>query len=123
MGVKQRWEKRRDRKKIAEFLGEQFALSDEVKRQLIHVGHYLATGNCPLGHKLHRVRPAPTPTAPVPVAKPPRQPKSAAPAALKPTHQLVTDIVDAGGILERNVATEGASRSVMRCCASCATYP
>ncbi len=70
---------------------------------------YLATGNYPPGHKLHRVRPTPLPTAQVAVAKPSQQPKSAAPAALKPTHQLVTDIVDAGGVLERNVTDDNAN--------------
>jgi hypothetical protein len=68
--------------------------------------HYLATGNYPPGHKLHRIRPTLPPTAPVAVANAPRRANSAAPAALKPTHQLVKDIVDAGGILERNVSDD-----------------
>lgn len=68
--------------------------------------HYLATGNYPPGHKLHRVRPTPPPTGHVAVAEPPRQRASSASATLKPTHQLVKNIVDAGGILERNVSDD-----------------
>jgi hypothetical protein len=68
--------------------------------------HYLVTGNYPPGHKLHRVRSTPPATAPVAVAKPLRQRKLAEAAALKPTHQLVKNIVDAGGILERNIADD-----------------
>lgn len=67
--------------------------------------HYLATGNYPAGHRLHRVRP-PRPTV-TPVVSPRRAPQPSSPAAIKPTYQLVKDIVDAGGVLERDLTDDG----------------
>lgn len=70
---------------------------------------YLATGNYPAGHRLHRVRvprPMPPPDA---IREEPPPPKVAGPAQLKPTHQLVKDIVDAGGLLERDVTNDDRS--------------
>lgn len=62
--------------------------------------HYLEVGNYPSGHRLHRVR-APHPPASAP-ARPPRPVRSESPTRMKPTHQLVKAIVDAGGVLERD---------------------
>lgn len=70
---------------------------------------YLATGNYPTGHRLHRVR-VPRPLSPPSTSrKEPPPPKAAGPVQLKPTHQLVKDIVDAGGLLERNVSDDDRS--------------
>ncbi|MGV0578101.1 hypothetical protein ABQE57_05940 [Mycolicibacterium elephantis] len=66
--------------------------------------HYLKTGNYPPGHRLHRIRP-PKAVAPL-AATSPRPPKLSAPAALKPPHKLVRDILDAGGALERDVSED-----------------
>lgn len=65
--------------------------------------HYLKTGNYPAGHRLYRVRP---PSIARPAPAPVRTPRSSTPAASKPTYQLVKDIVEAGGVLERDI-TEG----------------
>jgi hypothetical protein len=68
--------------------------------------HYLKTGNYPPGHRLHRIRPPRPPTvSPLP-ATPRRPPKTSVPAAVKPTHQLVKDIHDAGGVLDRDVSED-----------------
>ena len=70
---------------------------------------YLAIGNYPAGHRLHRVRvprPLPPPDA---SRKEPPAPKAAGPVPLKPTHQLVKDIVDAGGLLERDLTDDDRS--------------
>jgi hypothetical protein len=67
--------------------------------------HYLETGNYPSGHRLHRVRPARTPTVSLKIPQPRRGPRPPV-AEVKPTHQLVKDIIDAGGVLERNLADE-----------------
>lgn len=67
---------------------------------------YLAAGNYPAGHRLHRVRvprPLPRPDA---IRKERPAPKVTGPVPLKPTHQLVKDIVDAGGLLERNLTDD-----------------
>jgi len=70
---------------------------------------YLATGNYPAGHRLHRVRiPRPLPR-PSTSRKEPPPPKTAGPVPLKPTHQLVKDIVDAGGLLERDLTDDARS--------------
>lgn len=70
---------------------------------------YLATGNYPAGHRLHRVR-VPRPLPPPNTSRPePRAPKVTGPVPLKPTHQLVKDIVDAGGLLERDLTDDDRS--------------
>lgn len=68
--------------------------------------HYLKTGIYPPGHRLRRIRP-PRPSAVSSLtATSARPPKPSAPAAMKPTHQLVKDILDAGGVLERDVSED-----------------
>jgi len=67
---------------------------------------YLATGNYPAGHRLHRVR-VPRPLPPPNISrKEPPPPKAAGPVELKPTRQLVKDLVDAGGLLERDLSDD-----------------
>jgi hypothetical protein len=68
--------------------------------------YYLANGNYPVGHKLHRIRMPRAPggtsgstasvqrTTPITCSEP------------KPTHRFVKDIVDVGGLLERNVTDD-----------------
>lgn len=68
--------------------------------------HYLATGKYPAGHRLHRVSP-PRRTVTTPVVPPRRAPQPSSSAAVKPTYQLVKDIVDAGGVLERDMTDDG----------------
>jgi hypothetical protein len=83
----------------------------EARRHLdrfYHAGWFALpqTGNYPPGHRLHRIRP-PRPPAVSPFsATSPHQPKPSGPAAVKPTHQLVKDILDAGGVLERDVSED-----------------
>lgn len=64
-----------------------------------------------LGHRLHPVRvprPLPPPNASSKEQSPPKTAGSV-PVELKPTHQLVKDIVDAGGLLERDVSDDARS--------------
>lgn len=70
---------------------------------------YLATGNYPAGHRLHRVRvPRRLPPSIANRKEPPTR-KVAGPVQLKPTHQLVKDMVDAAGLLERDLTDDDRS--------------
>lgn len=76
---------------------------------ILHAGtHYLATGNYPIGHRLHRVRP-PRPPVTTSAVAPRRALQPSVPAAAKPTYQLVKDIADASGVLARNHASQNCS--------------
>jgi hypothetical protein len=68
--------------------------------------HYLKTDNYPAGHRLHRVRPPRLPAIARAAVTPPRTPRPSTPAVVKPTYQLVKDVVEAGGVLERDITDD-----------------
>ncbi|OBH59003.1 hypothetical protein A5687_21320 [Mycobacterium mantenii] len=68
--------------------------------------HYLANGNYPVGHKLHRVRPPRAAGRDSGRTAPKPRPKPNAPAEQKPTHRLLKEIVDAGGLLQRDLTDD-----------------